>query len=175
MKHVVFCSQTGSEIVEISKRLGKTPDIFVTNHLKKLSPTTIEFIEKNSIELYVLPFNPVLEDYLKLPLENNLITLHGYLRILPKEICIHTIYNGHPGLILPEFYPELKGKDPQQRVWDNKEDYEWIGVVIHKVIPGVDEGEILAFNCISNTCETKEELFGVLREMSIQEWVKFLS
>ena len=52
--------------------------------------------------------------YLVNNLKHDLITLHGYLRIIPENICKQCkhIYNGHPGLI--NMYPELKGKDPQE-------------------------------------------------------------
>ena len=72
--------------------------------------------------------------------ENPIITLHGWLRIMPPEICNrYEIYNGHPGLITK--YPELKGKDPQMRAWEG--DYEFCGSVLHRVTEGVDEGEII--------------------------------
>ena len=107
---IAFFSQTGSEIVNISKALEREPDLIVTNerpdHLRKIN---------EGIELcYVLPNKPTLADYegVLSAYENPLITLHGWLRIVPEEIASeYEIYNGHPGLIT--LYPELKGKDPQ--------------------------------------------------------------
>ena len=55
--------------------------------------------------------------------DNTLITLNGWLRIVPPDKCAkYNIYNGHPGLITK--YPELKGKDPQQRMWENIHEYD---------------------------------------------------
>jgi len=95
---IAFFSQTGSEIVNISKALGKEPDLIVTNerpdHLRKIN---------EGIELcYMMPNKPTLADYKNIlsAYENPLITLHGWLRIVPEEIANeYEIYNGHPGLI----------------------------------------------------------------------------
>ena len=166
---IAFFSQTGSEIVDIIDKLGRKPSQIITNYrpddireVNKKLPYYAEVSNKPSLK--ELQF--VCELY-----EDPIITLHGWLRIMPPEICIkHEIYNGHPGLITK--YPELKGKDPQMRAWNG--DYQTVGTVLHKVTEGVDEGEI-----ISSATFTKEGLgiddyFHILRNMSTSLWVDFL-
>src|SRR5690606_27392402 len=93
----------------------------------------IEFKKHKEIEEFLLEIEPTR------------ILLIGYLRILSKKVCErHEIYNIHPADIVN--HPELKGKDPIERVY--QEDpahikYDRLGVVLHKVIPEVDEGKIL--------------------------------
>ena len=171
-KWIAFFSQTGSEIVSIAKHTGIWPDLIVTNErpnsLRKIHPDI-----KDSSRLVTIPNKPTLEEleevleYFTTPL----ITLHGWLRIMPPKICKkYTIYNGHPGLIAE--YPELKGKDPQQKAFDLGLEYS--GCVIHKVTEGVDEGEILR----SRKVYIKEleigELFHILHSISVSLWVDFL-
>lgn len=112
---IAFFSQTGSEIVKVSKLLGKEPDLIITNerpeHLRTVNEGITVYVE--------LPNKPTLDDYdlILRAYDNPIITLHGWLRVVPEEICNqYEIYNGHPGLITK--YPELKGKDPQERAWE---------------------------------------------------------
>lgn len=169
---IAFFSQTGSEIADIAEKLGRWPDRIITNerpeHLRTIDPR----IEKRNY--WTFPNKPDEENYMEV-LEffpNSLVTLHGWLRIIPEVVCKHsTIYNGHPGLITK--YPELKGKDPQKRAF--KEQYPEIGTVIHEVTAGVDEGEVI----LSNSVEVKnlelDETFAILRKLSLELWVEFLS
>ena len=74
-------------------------------------------------------------------------------------------------------YPELKGKDPQQRAWAGIQmgKYPIAGAVLHKVISEVDEGEILDSSCFSVSTELSlNELFRILKGVSLNMWVKFL-
>jgi folate-dependent phosphoribosylglycinamide formyltransferase PurN len=163
-------SQTGSEIVEVSKLLGRWPDLIVTNerpeHLRKIHPALegkVCFVENNPTEEEL---SMILSQY-----GNPLVTLHGWLRIMPPYICNRfEIYNGHPGLITE--YPELKGKDPQQKAFDLGLDFS--GCVIHKVTEGVDEGEILQSRKVSIKRLEIAELFRILHSISISLWVEFL-
>ena len=166
---IAFFSQTGSEIVDIIDKLGKHPSQIITNHrpndIRKINEKLPYYAEvSNKPDLKQLEFVCGL-------FENPIITLHGWLRIMPPEICNkYEIYNGHPGLITK--YPELKGKDPQMRAWEGN--YNTVGSVLHRVTEGVDEGEI-----ISSASFTKEGLdingyFRILREMSSTLWVDFL-
>jgi len=168
---IAFFSQTGSEIVEISKLLGRWPDIIVTNerpeHLRKIHPALeskhLIFVDNkpSAEELF-----PLLAQY-----DNALVTLHGWLRIMPADICNRfEIYNGHPGLITE--FPELKGKDPQQKAFDLGLEYS--GCVIHKVTEGVDEGEILRSRKVYIKSLEISELFHILHQISIDLWVEFL-
>ena len=170
MKWIAFFSQTGSEIVNLSKALGRKPDLLVTNNVDGLMPfnpgvrqlgVIIQSGKHDLLMTYFRSqslFNPA----------DTLITLHGYLRILPEDICSkYTILNGHPGLITN--YPELKGKDPQTKTWENK--YPVIGSVVHKVTAEVDAGEIVSSVAYTNRCETPEELYGKLKQCSLESWV----
>ena len=173
MKWIAFFSQTGSEIVELSKNLGRKPDLLVTNNFEekiKFHPgvrelgVTIQSARHELLMNYFRAqgvFNP---DLL-------LITLHGYLRIIPEDICNkYDILNGHPGLIT--MYPELKGKDPQVRAWEGN--YRIIGSVVHKVTPGVDEGQVLSSVAYTNRCDSLDEMYGKLKQSSLESWVYLL-
>lgn len=168
---IAFFSQTGSEIADIAEKLGRWPDRIITNerpeHLRTIDPR----IEKRNY--WTFPNKPRDENYLEV-LEffpNSLVTLHGWLRIIPEVVCERSqIYNGHPGLITK--YPELKGKDPQVKAFEAK--YPEIGSVIHKVTAGVDEGEIIASNSVEVKNIGLEETFAILRKISLELWVDFL-
>ena len=172
---VAFFSQTGSEIVALSEKLGRWPNLIVTNQ----RPENLRTIDPRMAQLpflFVMGNKPTLEEYESLfshlaPPEKLVVTLHGWLRVMPPSICdTYRIFNGHPGLITE--YPELKGKDPQQKAFDLGLEYS--GCVIHKVTEGVDEGEILR----SRKVYIKEleigELFHILHSISISLWVDFL-
>lgn len=167
---ISFFSQTGSEIVNLQQALGRTPDLIVTNrrpdHLRKIN---------EGIEVcYEMSNKPTLEEYEEVlsRYDNPLITLHGWLRILPEEIANkYEIYNGHPGLIT--LYPDLKGKDPQVKAWEAN--YKVIGSVIHKVTAGVDEGPVVlerAYN--SDKLLSLDDTFRILHNISTDLWIKFL-
>lgn len=166
---IAFFSQSGKEIVDIATKLERWPDLIITNN-RPISTRTID----NRITNYKLLVNkPTEEDYEILEGYNNpVITLHGWLRVIPPSICSkYEIYNGHPGLITQ--YEELKGKDPQIRAFEGK--YPSIGSVIHKVTDGIDEGEVIVDGCISAENLDLENTFLKLREVSLILWLKFLS
>jgi len=173
MKWYAFFSQTGSEIVDISHAIQRVPDLIVSNNfeekikfnpkIRKLGPTIMQ------------GDHSILMNYCRNQTLTNkddiLITLHGYLRILPSDLCdLYEIYNGHPAAI--GMYPELKGKDPQIRTWEGK--YPSIGSVVHRVTAGVDEGEIISTVFATTKATSLEELYGILRQTSLQSWVDFL-
>lgn len=170
MKWVVLFSQTGSEIVELCNKLGRKPDLIYTNNFEneiKYHPGICD------LGIPILGKHLELMQYLRsLTTEDTIITLHGYLRIIPEDICNQfNILNGHPGNIL--LYPELKNKDPQIRAWEGK--YPTIGSVVHKVTPELDCGEIIESVIIFNNCRSLEEMYGLLRECSLKSWVQVLS
>lgn len=184
-KWVTFFSQTGSEISLISKKIGRWPDLIVTN---REDIVNINEDLKNSCadRLYQIPKWPKNIDYMKMAdsmgysifnekwKANILVTLHGYLRILPPPFCDKSrIFNGHPGLITK--YPELKGFNPQEKTWNNKEKYEDVGCVIHRVTPELDSGEVVAYADTKNIFESLEQLTCSLHEMSVQLWCNFLN
>lgn len=148
--------------------------MIVTNNYKKLSPDSLEFIKKHKIILCVLPFNPENQHYAALNIsEHSLITLHGWLRILPKEFCetYKHLYNGHPGLI--NHFPELKGKDPQEKAF--KWGHTLIGSVVHRVTAEVDEGEILTYDEVSIYSTSLDDYYNYLRKTSLNAWEEFLN
>ena len=178
---VTFFSQTGTEIHDLSNALGVYPDLIVTNKLdfkgvnkELLSTTQFREHKLNKTILTVLPNKPAVEDYVKIlkAFYNPIITLHGYLRIIPKEICEkYEIYNLHPGLI--DKYPSLKGFNPQERAF--AEGYKLAGCVIHKVTPGVDEGEILMSQGVGIEGMTLDGVYGALRDTALDLWKSFFS
>lgn len=174
MKWIAFFSQTGSEIVELSKALKRKPDLLVTNNFEekiKFNPGVRELgvtIQSARHEM--------LMDYFRMQRmfdpSTTLISLHGYLRIIPEDVCTkYNMMNGHPAFITQ--YPELKGKDPQIRTWEGN--YPIIGSVVHKVTPGVDEGEVLSTVCYTNRCESLDEMYGFLKETSLESWMWVLN
>ena len=171
-KWIAFFSQTGAEIADISEALQRWPDILVTNkrpeHLRTIDPRIQDNVEDR---LVVLDNKPTIDDYEVVLEDNAIITLHGWLRIMPKPICEkYLIYNGHPGLITE--YPELKGKDPQIRAFEGK--YPVAGAVLHKVIPEVDEGKIIAEERFNTFDLSLDDLFRILRDRSLYMWINFL-
>jgi len=166
---IAFFSQTGSEIVDISKSLGRWPDKIITNkrpeHLRKINEELL------NVDIIYLSNKPTVEEYKNVLSEKCIVTLHGWLRIMPPEICEqHTIFNGHPGLITE--YPELKGKDPQIRAFEGK--YPVAGAVLHKVVAGVDEGKVIAEERFNTFNLELDDLFRILRDRSLYMWCNFL-
>lgn len=168
---IAFFSQTGAEIADISENIGRWPDRIITNE----RPDNLRTIDPRIVKqgFFVFSNKPSLEEYVDLLsyFPEAIVTLHGWLRIMPPEICErHNIFNGHPGLITE--YPELKGKDPQIRAFEGK--YPVAGAVLHKVIAGVDEGKVLAEERFNTFNISLEELFDVLKDRSLFMWTKFL-
>jgi hypothetical protein len=183
---IAFFTKTGSEIAEVANRLNRWPDYIVTNRApdgKGIHPDLLEH------QIDYIPNNPSVADYIKLLADKYdlmyqsdsysfnlywskevIVTLHGYMRILPPAICeAGNIYNGHPGLITK--YPELKGKDPQHKAWVNA--YKTSGCVIHKVTPTVDDGEVLAEIEVPIN-GTLDDVISTLHKNSIDLWENFL-
>ena len=171
MKWIALFSQTGSEICEISKKLGRWPDWVVTNK-QNWDDINDELVEHTIIS-YV-PDRPDLGHYKLYLRENNtIITLNGWLRIVPPEICDkYEIYNGHPGLITE--YPELKGKDPQLKAIELG--HNEAGCVLHKATAILDDGPIIAESEKVNIKNlTENQVFEALHKSSVDMWVKFLT
>lgn len=196
---VALFSQTGSEINDISKRIGRYPDLCITNRSRMVllqqqttgvinselyncsclldspnqPPVGGNFRNKTSIIFTGSIANPTISQYLAYIGHNDdtIVTLHGWLRIVPPEVCkVYEMYNGHPGLITK--YPELKGRDPQKRAWLGK--YQTAGTVIHRVTPGVDEGPVLLQNEIDiSGCRSEAEVFTELKTASLELWTTF--
>lgn len=175
-KWIAFFSQTGSEIVNISKAIGRVPDLIVTNNdeggyrgitwhpgIRELG-TTIMYAQHDRIVDYFSNANGYIP-------KDTIMTLHGYLRIIPPSMCNkYEMYNGHPALIT--HYPELKGKDPQERTREGN--YNTIGSVVHHVTEGVDEGEVVSSVAYANRSNSKDELYSKLKQSSLEAWLWFL-
>lgn len=167
---IALFSQTGGEIVSISSAIGRLPDLIITNkrpeNLRKIHP----LLENRYTEVSNTPSDKELLKLFK-KYENPFITLHGWLRIVPPSLCnTFEIYNGHPGLITD--FPELKGKDPQEKA--HRLGLPYSGCVIHKVTEGVDEGPILKSGKISIENLELPEIFDKLYSLSLKLWIDFL-
>ena len=175
MKWIAFFSQTGSEIVELSKQIGCNPDLLVTNNFEE----KIKFhpgVRELGVTIMSAKHDMIMNYFRNQVMYNvseTIISLHGYLRILPADICEkYEIYNGHPGAI--DLYPELKGKDPQEKVWLENDKYNIIGSVVHKCTAELDGGEVLKAVHLRNRNYSKEELYGSLKMTSLSAWNFFL-
>ena len=179
---IAFFSQTGTEIYNLSNALGIYPDCIVNN--KQDHSTTNECLIKttefrqhklNLPNLWCqLPKTPTVEEYNNVLglFDNPVITLHGYLRIISKEICEkYEIYNLHPGLI--DKYPELKGYNPQERAFT--EGYRLAGCVIHRVVPEVDEGEILMSQGVDIEDLDLPGVYEALHNVAFDLWKSFFT
>ena len=168
--HIAFFSQTGSEIANIAKATGEWPDLIVTNkrpdNLRKIDKRIEGKVVTVSNRPTTQELQAILGNY-----DNPIITLHGWLRIMPESICKeYNIFNGHPGLITE--YPELKGKDPQIRAFKAK--LPVMGCVIHKVTAGVDEGKVLAEERFNAFGISEQEMWDTMKDRSLYLWVNFL-
>jgi hypothetical protein len=166
-KWCCFFSQTGSEIYKLSNKLGRTPDIIITNS-EKIRPEVIDKFGDSIV--YVGP-KPTIEDYLRFIPVNSLVTLHGWLRIVPEEICDrYEIYNLHPANLFHN--PELKGKDPQKTAY--KQRLVFSGNTIHRCTAELDSGEILEHSYTSIEGLTLDETIATLHEDATNLWYRFL-
>ena len=181
-KWITLFSQTGSEVVDLALHFDRWPDIIVTNNsdeskwhpqIRKLHERGLSGLSGKSRIKVVSNFEAKTANFLHSISDiDSFITLHGWLRIVPENICnIYTIYNGHPGLITD--YPELKGKDPQERMF-KEGNYTYYGSVVHKVVPEVDSGEIVSEVKRFNTMKTLDEVFTGLKSTSLAAWIDFL-
>lgn len=175
---VSLFSQTGSELQAIVDHVGRPPNVVLYNGKE---PDKISFRYKDypgHLLFLNKPHNDCMEWLRKSYPDDNIrsmvtITLHGYLRIIPPDICNrYRIYNGHPGAI--DLYPDLKGKDPQVRAWENKDSYANIGSVIHEVTEGVDEGKIVKSVHFRNRVESLDEMYDTLKKASLSSWIFFM-
>jgi hypothetical protein len=166
---VALFSQTGSEIYNIAKRIGHAPKYIMTNNADR--ETWHPGLEELS-SIIVTGKHPMLMDMLIGMRNSPLVTLHGYLRILPEEVVTtHEVINGHPGDIIK--YPELKGKDPQHKAIDLG--LPSTGVVLHKAVAEVDAGEILKHEERTiHAGTTTEQLILDLKAIQLDLWCDLL-
>ena len=172
MRHIALFSQTGSEIANLMEH-GITPDSIFFDQKDRVKIDSRLDTKKTGRQISKKYVKDVqyLKDCFGDP-KTCFITLHGWLNIVPKEICEeYDIYNGHPGLITE--FECLKGKDPQVKAFNGK--YSRIGSVIHHVTPGVDEGSVVFSYGIENKCTTLDEMFNTLKGISLNLWLDFFN
>ena len=171
MNWVAFFSQTGSEIVNICERINKWPDLIVSNRQDGFDKINSKLINGKSRILFVEK-KPTVQRYREAIRDGSIVTLHGWLRIIPPEICDeYEIYNGHPGLITR--WPELKGKDPQNKAFYSR--HETAGCVIHEAVAEVDSGKILKEGSVKIKGLPLDQVYSKLHEVSVNLWVEFLT
>jgi len=171
---VTLFSQTGSEIYNISKKINRVPDVIITNKPKnKFLEIKPELFEECGDKLIWLPKRPTVEEYKNAIPKGSFVTLHGWLKIIPPEVCeLYEIYNLHPAPIHLEGYDKYKGKDPQIRIFEDKAKYS--GNVIHKCIPELDAGEIIAKNNFEIRGLDLDTVFKITHSKATELWCGFL-
>ena len=173
-KRIAFFSHTGNEIYNVSRNIGRFPDRVVTNR-----PPDDKIINKKltaKTDVVYVKDKPDVADYNRVIWDDSIITLHGWMRIVPKSVCKNNkMYNLHPGLITK--YEELKGADPQRRVFEcaDPDRYKRVGCVIHHVDPGVDTGDVIIERSVSNTFPGESVLTEYLHRMATDLWVDFIN
>lgn len=168
MRWIAMFSQTGSELVNLCTLINKKPDLILYNGKEQLS----QKIKDLHVEIVQLAQKPSVEDYLSYFSEDNVITLHGWLRVIPKVVCEKyegKIFNGHPGLITED--ETLKGFNPQIKAFEKKS--KRLGSVLHEVTAGVDEGKILYTSISEAPYSTLEDVYEILKQTSINTWIEF--
>lgn len=166
---IALFSQTGSEIYNIAQRLNRYPDFILTNNQDRDSwhPGLLD-----TRSMIIGAHKELMGTIAIMPSEDALVTLHGYLRILPEAIVERfEVINGHPGDIVK--YPELKGKDPQAKAIDLG--LPSSGAVLHKAVAEVDAGEILKHQERAiHAGTTTEQLILDLKAIQLDLWCELL-
>ena len=93
MNWVAFFSQTGSEIAHVSERVGRWPNLIVTNRQDGFEKINQKLFSGKSRILFTEK-KPDVQRYKEAIRSDSIVTLHGWLRIVPEEICgKYEIYN----------------------------------------------------------------------------------
>lgn len=173
MTWVACVSQTGSELVAICNATGLKPDAVLCTNIDKLRDEVFRL----DCPVFVTRGRPGVDQYEYFFRGAGLITLHGFLYIIPREVCESLseagckVYNGHPALL--SMYPELKGKDKQEDAYYRKASYPWMGSVIHECTAELDAGKLL-FACKRvNSSTSVEDAYLKLRDTSLATWLRF--
>lgn len=165
-------SQTGTEIYNISKMIRREPDVIVTNKpIDKIDTINKNLADEYFEKILFLPKKPEQDEYITAFPENSVITLHGYLRIIPPTICdSFEIYNSHPAPLT--MYPELKGKDPQRRIYENKLTFG--GNTIHRCTAELDSGEIMSEESFNVKGYDENTIIALTHKKASYLWCTFL-
>jgi folate-dependent phosphoribosylglycinamide formyltransferase PurN len=174
MRWIALFSYTGTELCQVIKKLGRDPDLVITNNPDKINDDGAlgDWVghcisNRPTVGEYDAYFNIIDTD------QEVLITLHGWNRIIPAEICNkYTIYNIHPGDVIK--YPQLIGADPQKKAV--RLQLPTSGIIIHQVTPEVDQGPIIKHvSDVDIIGLTVQEVTNMLRDISIDCWVDVLN
>jgi methionyl-tRNA formyltransferase len=165
-------SQTGSEIYNISKMIERVPDVIVTNKpVDKIDTINKKLADEYFDRILFLPKVPEFDEYVTAFPKDGVITLHGYLRIIPPEICeSFEIYNSHPAPLT--MYPELKGKDPQKRIYESKLTFG--GNTIHRCTAELDSGEIMSEEAFNVRGYDVDTIIALTHKKASYLWCTFL-
>lgn len=167
---IAFFSHTGKEIKDICVEFEIIPIIVCTNNPADNGMNNwCKTFHLDTKKWDSTKYRSIFETC-----KNPLITLHGWMKIVPADICNeYEIYNGHPALI--NVYPELKGKDMQEAVINNTHKYPIIGSVIHKCVAEVDAGQVLMSEHVPNPIvHNRQLIYDLLRDTSLRTWLRFL-
>ena len=176
---IALFSHSGKEIADLSEALGFRPKVIFTDNLDA-NKWDSRLITGHNVSI---PFEgdfsvkgvreTIYKDLRDEKYDSKLlITLHGFMGIIPKDLCeSRFIINGHPGL--SHIYPDLIGKDPQEKVATNISRYPMIGSIVHKVSPEIDSGELFSMAGVLNPCHTREDVYNTLRDTSLLAWKCF--
>jgi len=146
IKIAIFASGNGSNFEALAKHFEKLHDYKIEILIyDKKDAFVIERSKKFNIESKYIDYSfgkDSAEDQIIEILKDkniNIVFLAGFMRILSKKIIEIgiPIINIHPSLL-----PKYKGINSIERAYNS--DDERIGVTIHYVNEGVDEGEIIA-------------------------------
>jgi predicted ATPase len=173
MKWGALLSQTGRELATICNDLNIIPSVILSTNPYENLCDDLKIIASQTDFIYI-PLEDSKSPYvlLKYLSDCTLVTLHGWLRIIPEIVCnTLNIYNGHPGDVVQ--YPELKGFNPQQKAYDLKLPIS--GSIIHKVTSEVDDGPIKyrVITSIKN-CDLGT-IYDRLRYTSLLSWKLFFT
>ena len=166
-----FFSQTGTDIYNLSEKLGRSPDVIVTN---KQDLTSINPLTYNKFKDVIKQTSnkPTIDEYKNIIPNGAFVTLHGWLRIVPEDICnSYEIYNLHPANLL--LHPHLKGKDPQKRA--AAELLQWSGNTIHRCTAELDAGEIKEYSTVLIEGLFEFEVVDKLHKDATNLWFNFLN
>jgi folate-dependent phosphoribosylglycinamide formyltransferase PurN len=156
--------------VVLLSRSGKTYEA-VARQLQRPADKVYHSDKENYKDIY--------KNLLNYDSKDTIITLMGWLRIVPPYLCdAYNIYNLHPAPLHLQNTEWLKGKDPIERFVDQckviNKDSTWLyGSVIHAVVPQVDAGQILACSTFSSKPDL-EEMYKKSFKTNVGLWTTFL-
>ena len=171
---VCFFSQTGTEINCIRKALGRDPDYIIFNNssYEKVNKELLQDCRSKIIEISNRPSKEEYERICNLLEPDCLITLHGYLRILPGWFCDkYYILNGHPGNTLYD-NGILRGSNPQEKAY--RLGLKCTASTIHRCTAELDAGEVIDLQSVYIEGLTLDEVYERVHDNSVSQWIRVL-